>query len=297
MQVATNRYYKDDQKGFRFQDKSGIFADSAFLNRIEQKLILQVIGNRSVTCWLGGVVTDSKNTPYYVFGHNQMLAQERGSNRLSCRFTFAVIPFEDLYKLGSASALIDALSEAESSQNFKPTIWNIREGSLSALSNDLDRVLTDALAAYVVDEHVNFELHESRSNCSEALSLIWVKSLFSRKMPVVALVDEPTVDMPQSGWLLYTRSGGEVKGGVLNTAHLAPEQEYLYFAYRYVVTNWVDDFRRVFTPGELERVSREIGSSNQKLLEPLLLWYYAIQNRMNLLPTEQEKAAMLRQIH
>lgn len=295
MQVYTNRYYKDNYNGYGFLSKTGVFEDSALLERID-RLIGKVIGNRSVSCWMGGVVSDVRGAPFYVFGHNRMIAQEQGSNRLSCQFTFAVVPFDALAQLGSPSGLISALTQAESTPGFQPSVLTLNEETRITESG-YDLLLADALAAYAVDERVDFEYQDSWLSCCKALGSIWKKSLFSRKMPVITLTEEQTAEQPQLGWRLMARAGNaSARGGRLTRPNLAPEEEYLYNAYRYVLVNGTEEYRRVLPAGEAARVAQAIGGANQRLLEPLLLWYYTLHSRMEVLPTEEEKTALLRQI-
>lgn len=295
MQVYTNRYYKDNYNGYGFLSKTGVFGDSALLERID-RLIGKVIGNRSVSCWMGGVVSDVRGAPFYVFGHNRMIAQEQGSNRLSCQFTFAVVPFDALVQLGSPSELISALTQAESNPGFQPSILTLNEGT-GITESRYDLLLADALAAYAVDERIDFEYQDSWLSCCKVLGSIWNKTLFSRKTPVITLTDEQTADQPQLGWRLITRAGKvSARGGILTRSNLAPEEAYLYNAYRYLLANGTEEYRRVLSAREAARVAQAIGGANDKLLEPLLLWYYNLHSRMEVLPTEEEKAAMLRQI-
>lgn len=295
MQITTNRYYKDSQLGYRFQLEAGFFSDHVLTNGIGRGLIGRVIGNRSVNCWLGGVVQDTHEQQYYVFGHNKMEAQETGSNRLSCLFTFALIPFESLHQVGGVSALMAELSKMEQSTSSQPAVFNLREGYTNGRM--VDEQIADALAAYAADQSISLDLFDSTSGCIKALDTIWKSTLFARKMPVVVLIDKHSQEQPQYGWKMVPTAGERTfKGGSIEGKYLPPESSYLFFAYGYAMKYEQDRCRNALNPGEISRLHREFGSVNDRVFEQLLLWYYAITRRMEMLPTEEEKSALIQAI-
>ena len=296
MELEVNCYCKNDIDGFYFQSDEGIFQDDSLRNQIHLDLHGKVVGNLSVNCWLGGVVTDGRKRPYYVFGHNTMRAQERDS-RLSCFFTFAAIPFEQLCRVISIQDWMEVLKNLEQTPN--PTFSPITLKESTTAPASIDDNLRVALAGYAADRSVTLEMRDTDSTCKKTIESLWRCSLFSPKTPLIVLVDEDTEDPPRDGWLFVpSRKERTMKYKQVEEDSLSLEMAYLYYAYNYVLSSadQICQFRRYTVGEKLESLSRDFGRRNADLLEQLLFWKYALDRNNEPLPTQKQAEAMLQMI-
>lgn len=303
MQIEINRYKKvpEGALGYGFVRTNGCFTQQ-IRDEIED-LVKEVIKNDSVSCWLGGsIFKGDPENPYYVFGHIEMGRQEKDKKRNSCVFTFALLPFSKLHQIRSAEELMERITQAKEYLDDQLLSIEILNGT----SFDIDYQITERLATHAAaNETASVEMHGSKADCIRALETIWRVSLFARKMPVVAWVDERSNNQPKKCWRFYSDSEKKTFSMVAPEEQtLAPTKTYLRYAYEYTMNHESElrRYRRMMTKEKAFSLCQEFGRENNKLWEQLLLWYCALGDEKELgtidsmLPTQEEKTALLEEI-
>lgn len=297
MELYINRYFKDDKKGYCFLSEKNFFADAVIRSSIEKGILSEIIGNRSVSAWVGGVIFDVRRNPYYVFGHNAMSAQEKGSSRLSSRYTFAVVPFDHLFKIGSMSDLMRKITMYEELNSFKSDTIAYNPNGMRSVKW-LDSKVVDALSTYLVDQDVQLEMRDSPESCKATIEFIWNRSVFPEKMPSVVYVDHSSQDKPQRGWVFQNFQSSEFRlSESLRMKNREPEQTYLYWAGKIVMGDQNQNFRKIFSPKHRREFIEDIGGQNESMLAQAMVWYFALHAGIaDALPTAAEKQQLLRRI-
>lgn len=297
MELYINRYFKDDKKGYRFLSEKNFFADAVIRSSIEKDILSEIIGNRSVSAWVGGVIFDFRRNPYYVFGHNAMSAQEKGSSRLSSRYTFAVVPFDHLFKIGSMSDLMRKITMYEELNSFKSDIIAYNPNGMHSVKR-LESKVVDALSTYLVDQDVQLEMRDSPESCKAAIDFIWNRSVFPEKMPSVVYIDRNSQDRPQRGWVFQDFQGAEFQlSKSLRMRNNTPEQTYLYRVGKLVMGDQNQNFRKLYIPQYRQEFIEDVGRQNGGMLIHAMVWHFALHTGVvDALPTAAEKQQLLRKM-
>lgn len=297
MELYINRYFKDDKKGYRFLSEKDFFADAVIRSSIEKGILSEIIGNRSVSAWVGGVIFDFRKTPYYVFGHNEMIAQEKGSSRLSSRYTFIVVPFDNLFMIGSMTGLMREITMYEELNSFKSDIISYHSNGICS-AEWMESKVVDALSTYLVDQDVQLEMRDSPESCKAAIEFIWNRSVFPEKMPSVVYMDRSSQDKPQRGWVFQDFQGSEFQlSKSLRMRNNVPEQTYLYWVGKLVMGDQNQNFRKLFTPKHRQEFIEDVGRQNGNMLVHAMVWHFALHaGIVDALPTADEKQQLLRKM-
>lgn len=298
MELYTNRYYKDDKIGFTFVSDKGPFADQTLCEQIKNNVHGAIVGNRSIYAWIGGVVSDRMGKIFYVFGHNVMKVQENNSDRSSSLFNFVMLPFEHLHNFENTFYLMQEVKKFEDAVKFKAEPLKIEFPPKGSFWGKYKEV-ADAMAGYAADPQKGLCVQATSAICMEMIGFIWSRSLFPKKMPCVAYLDNNrNGENPQKGWVF--KEAYQQKFSQSPDSKMSLDREYLRFACKSLFVGRAvnEDFReKMMSPEARKAMMERIGEDNSQLTEQILCWTYALDHKRELLPSTEEKQALLSKIH
>lgn len=298
MELYVNRYYKSNKKGYCFSYNEEIFSSGKLRREIQRKIIGGVIGNESIVAWVGGSVENERGKKFFIFGHNQMLAQEKGMDRLSCYFTFVAVSSDMLYRMVPIRCVMERIHVLEDKKTITENKVEIPDATLTRMPNiKLDRLI-EAMALATVDTTTSFTMDANEMECQSAIDALLERSLFAEQIPVFCYLDQKSSHNPKNQWqfrVSRTLASQIVKNN-LRVSGMSEGKKYLYFAYKTLCLGDYKRFQQFFMPQKREELETSIGTANRNLELPLLIWYYAMKNDPQLLPTQSEKEAILAEI-
>lgn len=293
MELHINRYYKDDKKGYRFLSNKGFFSDEVLRSNIEENILAEVIGNKSVSAWVGGVSFDLRRNPFYIFGHNMMCAQERGSSRLSSRYTFVAIPFDSLCGIGPIAGLMREISMLEERNSFSSE--TIVYPTSIRSSHNLEPKISDALSMYLVDKEIRVNMQATPERCRSAIELVWNRSVLPEYTPLLSYLDRGSQEQPQRGWIFQDAQFFDCKiSESLRLSSRNPENDYLYRVGKLILGRENRNFRKLYSSSYQQEFALDVGKQNEKMLPHAMAWHFALYaGIVEALPTSIEKRYLL----